>query len=713
MKLILTEKPSVAEDFAKALGASKAQGYWKNDEFIITWAYGHLYEIDDSEFSQGKWDINALPIFPEKFKLRVISKAENYVKNQASVISTLVKNASEVIIAGDAGREGELIAREILQMSGWKGWKDKTFRFWSSESLTPDVIKRELKRLKPSFEFNPLYFSAIARQQGDWICGINLTRYTTCKVSSGNLWTAGRVQSPTLNLIVERDILIKCFQSVEYWTVKADFRKDDVTFQGYYITIQTNNENGNDINDLRLTKDKALEIELMVKSNGSAIVDLVEKTIIKQPPPLLFSLTELQKEANRLFGYSLDETLKYAQSLYETYKVLSYPRSDSTHLGNDARGLVHTILKKLSPDLLPNIEKVGKRVFDSTKLTDHHALIPLDSYNGMDINELNIYNLVVYRFCAAFMDDYIYETTSVLLKVSGHYFKVNGKVDISLGWKNRYKDEEEVLTEKLPKLSETEKVNIIKICSEQKFTKPPLHYNDRTLVADMKKFGLGTVATRPEILKRLINSGYLIRDNNKIIASDKGFEFIRLYEGSKIISVEYIASLEKKLDDIYEQKMTYEHAMLYVEKLKAFVAQQIEDLKLKNISEGKTFKTATTKQIEFAKALSKQHGDKKFDKKTNDYDYVKNYIETKKQEIIPSGCKCNGSLTISNKAFNCSCGRLVWAEYMGKKITQKQAVDLLSGRTPLIKGMKSKQSKLFDAKLRLVDDKGKVEFIFT
>lgn len=702
MKLILTEKPSVAEDFAKAIGASKMQGYWTSNDFIITWAYGHLYEIDDSEFSQGRWDINQLPIFPEKFKLRIIQKTENYIKNQANTISTLIKNVSDVIIAGDAGREGELIAREILQMSGWKGWKNNTYRFWSSESLTPDVIKRELTRLKPSSEFNSLYFSAIARQQGDWICGINLTRYTTCKVASGNLWTAGRVQSPTLNLIVQRDILIKDFKSAEYWIIKANFRKNSIEFSGYYMPME----------DEILSKNKALEIESIVKSKGKGLIESISKEIIKQPAPLLFSLTELQKEANRLFGYSLDETLKYAQSLYENYKVLSYPRSDSTHLGDNAKGLVHTILSKLSPDLLPNIEKVGKRVFDSSKLTDHHALIPLGLLNGGDIHERNIYKLVCDRFCSAFMDDYIFETTTVLVNVSGHLFKVNGKVDISLGWKQRYQDEEDTLEEKLPNLSESEMVEIVNVNSSQKFTKPPLHYNDRTLVADMKKYGLGTVATRPEILKRLLNSGYLLRDKNKILASEKGFEFIRLYDGSQIISIEYISGLEKKLDEIYELKKTYDDAMTYVEDIKAFVANQFEDLKNKSVTEGKTFKTATSKQIEFAKTLSKQHGDKKFDKTSNDFDYIKSYIDTKKQEIILSGCNCKGSLSISAKAFNCSCGRVVWAEYMGKKISQKQAIDLLSGKAPLIKGLKSKQGKLFEAKLRLIDDKGKVEFIF-
>lgn len=715
MKLILTEKPSVAADFAKALKASKNDGYFSNQEYFISWAFGHLFQLDDSEFNTGKWTIDNLPLFPASFKLKVIDQP--YVKKQVKIIKELVSKTNQVIIAGDAGREGELVQREILQMTGWKGWQNDTFRFWVSGPLSEKAISEGLANMKPSSYYNPLYFSAIARQYGDWIAGINLTRYTTCKVNSGSVWSAGRVQSPTLKIIVDRENEILNFKPIEYYPIKATLHKN-IIFSAFWF------DQGD--KDRRLDKEQANSILTALKAAKTAKVVSAEKKENKKPPLPLFSLTELSKEANRIYGYKLDETLQYAQTLYETYKVLSYPRSDSDRLADDSQPLVKDILSKLCPELIPNIERAGKRVFDSSKLTDHHALIPFDFLpDGAKEAEKNIYNLVLNRFLAAFMEDYVSETTVVIFDINTYSFKSTGKVDIKLGWKARYKDEDNVLDGTLPPLAEGENIIVKDIVTEQKFTTPPGRYTDGTLVELMKKLNLGTVATRAEIVKRLLATQYIIMEKKFFKPTDKGFEFIRLFEGSDIVSMDFIGGLEVQLDEIWEKKKTYQDALQYIETIKTFVSNQLAVLKNRTVTEGKTFRTASPKQVAFAREIAKKKNDKTFDKKSTDFDYIKTYIEkyyparaegepapVKKETLseFPCPCKKKGTIKEYESIYRCTCGKMVFKTMAGVTLTQEQVLSLFKGEEITLTGCTGKKGN-FDAPVKMKRS-GKAEFNF-
>ena len=565
MKVILTEKPSVARDIAKALGKyTHDKDHIRAGEYVIVWAMGHLLEIDDSVAPQ-RWDLESLPIFPEKFLYRAKNSHFFAVKN-------VLAQAKEVIVATDAGREGELIARLILMNSGWKAW-ERTYRFWTSKALTPEVVRKELKALKPIKEFDSLFWSAIARQHADWLVGINLTRAVSLKAGNG-VWSVGRVQTPTLALIVRRTIERENFKPQPYFVIKGVFSKDGKGYEGLLVFKEK---------EERLSEERAKEIvkEVEKESTGEVVAFQEEKKREYAPP--LFSLTSLQRRANEKFGWSASKTLRIAQRLYEELKCISYPRTDAQHLSEENKGLVKEVLKKLGrEDLVENVDKVGKRVFDDSKLTDHHAIIPLDRLpESANEDDKKLYELIKARFFAVFMPTFEYLSFKVITKLGKYEFLSYGRKILALGWRKV-----EPLEETQPDLSflrKGDRVKKEKVLAQKKFTEPPPAYTEGSLLKEMEKLSLGTPATRASIIETLKERGYVFLKGKSLIATEKGKALIKFLEGRKIIQPEMTSEWEKKLESIYTQKQGKRGYEEFLEGIKGFVKEELQLYLSKNI----------------------------------------------------------------------------------------------------------------------------------
>jgi DNA topoisomerase-3 len=599
MQLILAEKPSQARDIAKAFkdcrnrdGYIECAGGW-----FITWAFGHLFEIDTEKI----FPFGRILDFPEKFEYRLISRSH---AKQFRVIKSLLQKADEVYIFSDPEREGELLARLILYQAGWKKW-EKTYRFWSSKALTPDVVWEEIRAKRPAKNFDSIYYEALARQHSDWLVGIPLSRVITAKVRSAGSWSVGRVQTPALRLIVEREIERENFVPQDYYVIKAFFQKESgEKYEGILVLkekakMQSAKEDDSEedevtekenIESLGVSPEKAKEVLAELKKEREGVVLSVDKKIKKEPPPFLYSLTVLQRDASKLFGFSASKTLNVAQSLYEKH-LISYPRTESQHLSSRDRNLVISVLRKLGrADLIPVVGRVGKRVFDDSKLTDHFALIPLNKpKSGLSDDEKKIYDLIVKRFLAAFYPDFMYEETRVITKAGKYNFLSKGKVIIQKGWTELYGERESVV---LPSLSKGERVRIDGIISEKKKTKPQARYTDGALISRMKKLGIGTPATRAAIIESLIKRGYIIRNKKELIPSSKGRELIENLKKKNVplVSVDMTAEWERELKKIREEKLGFRGYSDFVEKIKRFVvhnAKVLEDIEIdvKKISE--------------------------------------------------------------------------------------------------------------------------------
>jgi DNA topoisomerase-3 len=579
--LILTEKPSVAQDFAKALKAVKKNGYFENDRYYITYALGHLFEIDDS-IANPKWNLDELPIIPERFKYKLKNGG------QFKVIKELLGKSDKVVIATDAGREGELIARIILQQAGWKNW-DKTYRFWTSSALTEEVVLEGLRNLKPAKEFDSLYYSALARQHSDWIVGINLTRAVSLKASKG-VWSVGRVQTPTLALIVDRDLEIENFKPQEYYVIKGLFNKKQ-DYEGMLIVKKVSEgkreeeeeDNGSE-DDLsgRLNRQQAEKILEELKGEKTGKVEKVIKKKEYQYSPPLYSLTTLQRDANREYGFSAQDTLSIAQRLYETYKCISYPRTDSEYLSSSNINLVKEVLKVLKrEDLIGSVEKVGKRVFDDSKLTDHHAIIPLRPIpEEANVNERKLYELILKRFLAVFYPPFEYERTQVYTKVKNYWFYSTGLKVIKLGFRELYGKPSDKI---LPDLKEGDIVDVKKLEYERRFTKPPARYTEGSLIKKMEKLGLGTPATRASIIESLKQRGYVVLNKKHLYSTGKGRELIsKLRSYDTNLKVEMTSKWEQELEGIYKKKLSYKGYQNFLEGVKLMTADEIEKIKMQS-----------------------------------------------------------------------------------------------------------------------------------
>lgn len=544
-KLVLAEKPSVARDIARVLKCSKkGNGYIEGNDYIVTWALGHLVGLADPEAYDDRyktWSMESLPMLPKQMKLVVLKgagKQFNSVKEQMQR-----KDVDEIIIATDAGREGELVARWIIE----KAKVNKPMkRLWIS-SVTDKAILEGFKNLKPAKDYHNLYEAAVCRAEGDWLVGLNVTRALTCKYNAQ--LSAGRVQSAALAMIVTREEEIKNFKAEDYFNIKVKTPSFSLMWQGTKGPNIWNEEEA-----------KKLKNQLEGKSLQIVKVDEKDK---KAYAPGLYDLTELQRDANRLYGMSPKETLNIMQRLYENYKVLTYPRTDSKYISQD---IVPTLKDRLQAvnvgnfrpavqAVLKNGIKTGKHFVDNNKVSDHHAIIPTEEsimLSKLSNDERKIYELVVKRFLSVMLPPCEYKQTTIEAKSGEETFVTKGQVMINQGFKIVYEKGEEETKEgesdntRLPEVKVGDSLKIVNVECNKLQTKPPARFSEATLLSAMEsphKYvkvskeaaktlgetgGIGTVATRADIIEKLYNMFYIEKSGNSIVPTSKGKQLIDL-----------------------------------------------------------------------------------------------------------------------------------------------------------------------------------------
>ncbi|WP_428852026.1 DNA topoisomerase III [Imbroritus primus] len=579
--LIIAEKPSVAADIARALGGfTKHDEYFENDEYVISSAVGHLVEIaapDEYEVKRGKWSFAHLPVIPPHFDLRPIAKSESRLK----VLTRLIKrkDITSLINACDAGREGELIFRLIAQHA-----KSKlpVQRLWL-QSMTPQAIRDGFARLRSDEEMQPLADAARCRSEADWLVGINGTRAMTAFNSKGGgffLTTVGRVQTPTLSIVVEREEKIRRFVPRDYWEVRAEFIAAAGGYEGRWFDPKfKKNEFDPEQRDSRLWSEaEAKSIVAACRDKPGTVTE--ESKPSTQLSPLLFDLTSLQREANSRFGFSAKNTLGLAQALYEKHKVLTYPRTDARALPEDYLDTVKSTLEMLkeSDNYLTHSKKIltegwvkpNKRIFDNSKISDHFAIIPtLQAPKNLSEPEQKLYDLVVRRFLSVFFPAAEYLNTTRITEVAGHHFKTEGKVLVNPGWLVVYGREAQGDDANLVPVGKDERVKTDKVEPVGLVTKPPARYSEATLLSAMEGAGklvgdeelreamagkgLGTPATRAAIIEGLLTEKYLVREGRELIPTAKAFQLMTLLRGlgvQELTQAELTGEWEHKLAQI-------------------------------------------------------------------------------------------------------------------------------------------------------------------
>ena len=592
MIVVVAEKPSVGRDIARVLKCrEKGEGFLKGENYLVTWAVGHLVtlcEPDEIDEKYKKWKMDDLPILPKDIPTKVISKT----RSQFSIVKKLI-NAPEtekVICATDAGREGELIFRLIYAQAKCKKPVD---RLWIS-SMTDEAIREGFENLKPSREYDGLYRSATCRSQADWLVGMNASRAFTLRFDA--LLSIGRVQTPTLAILVKRHNEIKNFQPEDYFTVSADF--------GDYSGLWFDEKAEDEKKASRIpTEEKAKDIAARVKGKD-ARVKSVQAESKKEAPPQLYDLTSLQREANRKLGFTADKTLKIAQELYEKWKAITYPRTDSRYLPMDMIPRVKQTLEKLPEnyqDLVRGIplREGGKlpithRFFDNEKISDHHAIIPTPQTAQLDKlppEDRNLYDMIARRLISAFYPAHEYDAIRVVTACQGESFKSSGRVVRVNGWKDVYpwdKEEEGAL----PSLREGDERRVQKAAVKKETTKPPAPHTDASLLyamenagreledeklrEQMKGSGLGTPATRAAIIERLIQVGYAARRKKAIMATEKGVALIDIAP-PEIASPETTGKWELALDEIAHNKRDTERFMEGIRRLSTFLVSYAKE----------------------------------------------------------------------------------------------------------------------------------------
>ena len=574
--LVIAEKPSVARDIARVLHCNqKGNGILEGKEYVVTWALGHLVTLADPEEYDKKyvkWDMETLPMMPEKMKLVVIRQTSK--QYQAVKAQLFRKDIGDIIIATDAGREGELVARWILDKSGCR---KPIRRLWIS-SVTDKAIRDGFHNLKDGREYDNLYRAAVARAEADWLVGINGTRALTCRHNAQ--LSCGRVQTPTLAIIARREAEIRKFQPEEYYGITLQAGGIQWTWKdtrsGSYRTFQ---------------KDRAEDIRKNI-SDGVLEITSVAKKPKKTYAPGLYDLTTLQREANQKYGFSAKETLNIMQRLYENHKVLTYPRTDSRYIGKDVVPTIKERLKacgtgpyrKLAGVLISKPIQTNGSFVDDKKVSDHHAIIPTEQFVQLDHmtnEERKIYDMVVRRFLSVLYPAFEYEQTSLEAKAAGQTFAANGKTVISAGWKAVYEEgmqeedtEDNALKDqKLPVFRQGEKIHIDSVRLTNGKTKPPAHFTEATLLAAMENpviymstkdsqaaktlvetGGLGTVATRADIIEKLFHTFLMEKRGNEIYLTSKAKQLLELVP-EDLKKPELTADWEKKLSDISKGKL--------------------------------------------------------------------------------------------------------------------------------------------------------------
>ena len=593
--LVLTEKPSVAKDIARVLGCKRSgNGCIVGDKYIVTWALGHLVTLADPEAYDDKyksWRMEDLPMLPGRMKLVVIGQTSKQFKAVSSLLSSA--EVSDIVIATDAGREGELVARWIIQKANCR---KPMRRLWIS-SQTDKAIKEGFASLKPSSQYDNLYRSAQCRAEADWLVGLNVTRALTCKHNAQ--LSAGRVQTPTLAMIVRREEDILRFRPKDYFTVKADF--------GEYTALYKDGKGQARFADAAAAKEVADSVR-----GKRGVLSEVKKVYRFKAPPAAYDLTELQRDANKKYGYSAKQTLSLMQSLYDTHKLLTYPRTDSRYITKDVAATLPERLRAIAIGpykdsanaVLRSKPIQTKYIVNDAKVTDHHAIIPTEQYvdlNKLSREERHIYDLVVRRFIAVLSAPFEYDEVQVKITVGKYNFYTKGQSVKSAGWKALYDSsladddddsEPDLAAQRLPALSQgaAAAVKEVRVCAGK--TSPPARYTEATLLTAMENpasqvedgrlrdalktaGGLGTPATRADIIEKLFNSFYIERRGREIFPTSKGRQLIGIVPPD-LKSAELTAKWEQQLSLIAEGKA---NDRKFIEEMRGYASSLVQAVK--------------------------------------------------------------------------------------------------------------------------------------
>lgn len=655
MIVCIAEKPSVAREIANVLGAkTKKDGYIEGNGYQVTWTFGHFCTLKEPhEYSPQwkRWSLDLLPMIPPRFGIKLIDN--DGVAKQFSVIETLISNADEVINCGDAGQEGELIQRWVMQKAKCKC---PVKRLWIS-SLTEDAIREGFQKLRDQNEFDKLYEAGLSRAIGDWLLGMNATRLYTVKYGQNkSVLSIGRVQTPTLALIVNRQLEIENFKPEPYWELKTIYR--DTTFSATKGRFSTQEEGEKFLNEIR---ESEFEVTNVTVKKG------------EEAPPRLFDLTSLQVECNKKFAFSAEETLKTIQSLYEK-KLTTYPRVDTTYLSDDIYPKVPNTLKGLAgyeelvkPILASKIKK-SKKVFDNSKVTDHHAIIPTGvRANAITENERKVYDLIARRFIAVFYPNCKVSTTTVLGEAAKVEFKTIGKQILDAGWRvvfekpqrNEQANGEDEKNDEyiLPDFQKGERGPHVPSLTER-WTTPPKYYTEATLLRAMetagklvendelrdalKENGIGRPSTRAAIIETLFKRNYIRKEKKNLLATVTGIQLIQTIQEELLKSAELTGMWEKKLRQI--ERNEYE-PRIFIDELKAMLSQIVANVK-RDWGNRITIEEAVKEEVKKEKVTKKTTPRKKKKKEENTED------KADRKLVCPI---CNkGAILRGKSAFGCS-----------------------------------------------------------
>lgn len=737
-RLFLCEKPSQGRDIARVLGArDKGDGTLTGHGVTVTWCFGHLLEMAPPEGYGGQykhWALDTLPIIPEAWRLEVKADA----RRQLGIIKGLLAGASEVVIATDADREGETIAREVLQLCQWQG---PVTRLWLS-ALDDASIRKALGALRPGEQTRPLYLAGLGRARADWLVGMNLTRaYTVLGRERGldGVLSVGRVQTPTLRLVVDRDRAIESFRPVAYWDVLVTFEASGNRFAAKWVPPEA----VADPEGRCISEQTARTLAQQLSGRQGVVADTQTKRG-REAPPLPYDLGTLQQEADRLFGMGAQQLLDTVQALYETHKAVTYPRTDCPYLPQSMLAESAAALDSLvasDPALADAVagadRELCSKAWDESKITAHHAIIPTTA--ACDVSRLNegerqVYDLIRRRYLAQFYPHHQYDTTTVSLSAEGERFRASGRHVVADGWKVLYpssreeRSDEETDDQALPPLA---RGTVCPLCAAEavaRQTRPPARFTEGTLIAAMKNVarqvsdarlkqilketsGLGTEATRAGIIRTLLERGFVQKRKRNLISTDTGRALIdALPEPVKEPGT--TALWEQALDEIAQGRGS----------LDEFVRRQAEWVRamVERAREGGDLGGVQVQQHacpECGKALRRRKG------KSGAFWGCSGYPECQVTMADQGGkpgrprgqaagqCRCGGEVLESPKAWRCeACRAIVWKQSFGKKMTETQALALLAGKTVALRGLTSQQGKKYDARAHI--ENGKIALLF-
>ena len=691
MQVVIAEKPSVAKEIAQVIGATTpGRDYWSGNGWTVTWMYGHLLELGAPE-AGSRWTLDSLPIIPRRFVLTPVRGRDGDdagIRNRLEVIRRLFDECSGIVVATDAGREGELIFRRVY---AWLGCRKPFRRLWIS-SLTPGAIEDGFRDLRPGSDYDLLAAAAEQRSQADWIVGINATRAFTLASGMRSVLSLGRVQTPTLCMVCERYVHNKTFKSEPFWFIEGESSKDGITFKWR--------------GEKRYDNIGAGEAEhRRVQAAGTLTVKEVETKRVNDAPPLLHDIASLQKIANSRYGYTAEQTLNAAQALYEK-KLITYPRTGSRYIPEDVYETIPALLSKFRDDpvygpYVRAIDTPSRRSVDDDKITDHHALLVTGGKaEGLPAVEHEVYDLVLMRCVEAFSAVNVADVTAVRFDAGGVAATVRGRKDVSLGWRAVGKgaageddvelsdvDEVEMSMRPLPEMHEGDRLPIGRSQLVEDKTKPKPLLTDATLITAMenagrkaddkavaealRETGIGTAATRAAIIETLVKRNYVERQKKKLVPTPLGLEVYGAVRGADVANVEMTARWEICLEDIAEGKM---EPIEFARGIREYARRLTKDL------------------VESEGVLA---------------------LKAKMEEYEVKCPRCGKPIRIGDKSAWCKeCNFTVWRTVAGKRLGDTAMKHLLTrGQTGIIRGFRSKSGKEFEAAVA-IDTEGHTSLLF-